>query len=305
MGFDRIRLWAMGVRISEALRDPRYFQIAVLGFLIAYGALGLDFEIRPVVALGAVFSALVSQFAFARLWRLPGFDPRSALISALSLCLLLRTTSISTALLAGFLAIGSKFLLRFRGKHCFNPTAFALVGVLLLSDDAWVSAGQWGATPLLGLAVAGFGSLVLWRARRSDVTWAFLGSYAVLLFGRAFWLGDPLVIPLHVMKSGAFLIFAFFMISDPRTTPDSRAGRILFAALVAAGALVIRFEFYQTNALIWSLVGCALLVPLIDRLLPGGRYEWGDFPRKQHHGGKTNVEKDDLGALLPGLGAAG
>ncbi len=295
----------MGIRISRALWDPRHFQIAVLGFLIAYGAIGLDFEIRPAVALGAVIAALASQLVFSRLWRLPSFDPRSALISALSLCLLLRTTSLSTALIAGFLAVGSKFLLRFRGKHCFNPTAFALVAVLLLTDNAWVSAGQWGAAPLFGLAVAGFGSLVLWRARRSDVTWAFLGSYALLLFGRALWLGDPLVIPLHAMKSGAFLIFAFFMISDPRTTPDSRAGRIAFAALVAAGALFIRFEFYHTNALIWSLVICAPLVPLFDRIFECARYEWGDFPRKDHHGGKTNAEKSDLDRLLPGFGAAG
>jgi Na+-transporting NADH:ubiquinone oxidoreductase subunit NqrB len=294
----------MSVRIRQVLRDPRLFQIAVLTSLLAYGTLALDFEIQLAIAFGATLSALVSQWLFSRLSKLPRFDPRSALISSLSLCLLLRTTSLSTALIAGFLAIGSKFLIRFRGKHCFNPTAFALVGVLLLTDDAWVSAGQWGTAPLLGLAVAGFGSLVLWRARRSDVTWAFLGSYTVLLFGRALWLGDPFAIPLHAMESGAFLIFAFFMISDPRTTPDSRAGRVLFAALVAAGGLVIRFEFYQTNALLWSLVGCALLVPLIDRLLPGDRYEWGEFPRNKYHGGKTDVEKDDLGALLPGLGAA-
>jgi Na+-transporting NADH:ubiquinone oxidoreductase subunit NqrB len=295
----------MGVRISQAPWDPRHFQIAVLALLLAYGALGLDFEIRPAIAFGVVLAALGSQFVFTRLWKLPHFDPRSALISALSLCLLLRTTSLSTALIAGFLAIGSKFLLRYRGKHCFNPTAFALVGVLLLTDDAWVSAGQWGAAPLFGLALAGFGSLVLWRARRSDVTWAFLGSYAVLLFGRALWLGDPLAIPLHAMESGAFLIFAFFMISDPRTTPDSRMGRIAFAALVATGAIFIRFELYHTNALIWSLVICAPLVSLIDRMFEGDRYEWGEFPRKDHHGGKTDAEKSGVGSLLPGFGAAG
>ena len=295
----------MGVRIPGVLPDPRYFQMAVLCVLISYGTLALDFEIQPLVALCVVCSALASQFVLALLWRLPSLDPRSALTSALSLCLLLRTTSLTTALLAGFLAIGSKFLLRSRGRHFFNPSAFALAGVLLLCDDAWVSAGQWGAALLFGLAVAGLGSLVLWRVRQSDVTWAFIGCYAVLLLGRALWLGDPLVIPLHVMKNGAFLIFAFFMISDPRTIPDSRAGRVLFAALVAVGALVIRFEFYQTNALIWSLVGCAPLVPLIDRLLPGDHYEWGDFQRNQHHGGKTDVEKGDLGALFPGLGAAG
>ena len=74
------------------------------------------------------------------------------------------------------------------------------------------------------------------RAARSDVTYAFLAFYLAILFGRALWLGQPLAIPLHQLGSGGFLIFTFFMISDPRTTPDSRAGRILFALLVALGA---------------------------------------------------------------------
>ena len=71
------------------------------------------------------------------------------------------------------------------------------------------------------------GWLVVHRAARSDVTWAFLAAYAALaLRPRLRGSGDPLAIPLHQLESGAFLIFAFFMISDPKTTPDSRAGRI-------------------------------------------------------------------------------
>ena len=73
------------------------------------------------------------------------------------------------------------------------------------------------------------------RAARSDVTLAFLVFYLALVVGRSLWLGEPLAIPLHRLQSGALLLFAFFMISDPKTTPDSRAGRILFAALVALG----------------------------------------------------------------------
>ena len=88
------------------------------------------------------------------------------------------------------------------------------------------------------------------------------------------WLGDPLDIPLHRLSSGALVLFAFFMISDPRTTPDSRAGRIVFAILVAAGAYVVQFRLFQTNPLLWSLAACSLVVPLIDRLLPGRRYDW-------------------------------
>ena len=76
------------------------------------------------------------------------------------------------------------------------------------------------------------------------------------------------------MQSGALLLFAFFMISDPRTTPDSRAGRMVFAALVAFGGWYVQFRLYHTNGLLWSLAACALLVPLLDWLLPGERHRW-------------------------------
>ncbi len=64
------------------------------------------------------------------------------------------------------------------------------------------------------------------------------------------------------------------MISDPRTTPDSRAGRILFALLVALGAGCVHFVLYRPNGLLLALFFLAPAVPLIDRLLPGARYVW-------------------------------
>jgi Na+-translocating ferredoxin:NAD+ oxidoreductase RnfD subunit len=81
-------------------------------------------------------------------------------------------------------------------------------------------------------------------------------------------------IPLHQLESGALLIFAFFMISDPKTTPDSRAGRVLFAILVAAGAAFVQFRLYRPNGLLWSLAALSPAVALIDRLFPGCRYQW-------------------------------
>ena len=95
-----------------------------------------------------------------------------------------------------------------------------------------------------------------------------------ILCGRAVWLGDPWAIPIKQLQSGALLLFTFFMISDPKTTPDSRAGRVLFAALVAFGAAYVQFGLYRTNGLLWSLALCSLLTPLIDRLLPGTQYQW-------------------------------
>ena len=254
--------------------DPRHYQIAVLSGLLAYGILGLDFEIQARNAAAILITAQLAQWLLTRLFRLPRFDPRSALISSLSLCLLLRTHSLALAAQAAAVTVSSKFLIRAKGKHVFNPANIGLLTMMLLADGAWVSPGQWGSAAYLGFLLACLGSLVVHRAARSDVTWAFVAAYAGLLFGRAAWLGDPLAIPLHQLESGAFLIFAFFMISDPKTTPDTRAGRILYAMVVAAVAVAIQFGLYQPNALIWALAACAPLVPLIDRLLPGARYRW-------------------------------
>jgi Na+-translocating ferredoxin:NAD+ oxidoreductase RnfD subunit len=137
-----------------------------------------------------------------------------------------------------------------------------------------VSPGQWGSLAVFAFLLASAGGLVVNRAARADVTWTFLGAWVGLLLARTLWLGDPLEIPLHRLQNGALVLFSFFMISDPRTTPDSRAGRVLFAALVALGAYGLQFKLFWTNALLWSLCACSILVPLIDRLLPGPRYQW-------------------------------
>jgi Na+-transporting NADH:ubiquinone oxidoreductase subunit NqrB len=261
--------------------DPRLFQIAALGGLLAYGLLRLDLQVAPGRVALILAAVLATQYACTRLWRLPAFDPRSALISGLSLCLLLRTNSEGLAAVAAVLAIGSKFVVRLGGKHVFNPTTFALV-VLLLTGEAWVSPGQWGSAAWLSFLLVCAGGLVVNRAARADVTLAFLAAYASLVFGRSAWLGEPLAIPVHRLQSGALLIFAFFMISDPRTTPSRRAGRVLFATLVAAGAAFVQFRLFRTNGLLWSLALLAPLVPVIDRLLPAAAARAPEPPLRRH-----------------------
>ncbi len=256
-------------------RDPRHYQIAVLASLFVYGIARLDLEIEPLRAAVLLGTALLTQWACTRLWRLPAFEPRSALISGLSLCLLLRSNLLLLAVAAAVATVASKFLLRFDGKHLWNPTNFGIVAAMLFTGQVWVSPGQWGNVAVFGFALACLGGLVVNRAARSDVTYAFLGFYLALLFGRALWLGQPAAIPLHQLANGAFLIFTFFMISDPKTTPDSRAGRVLFALLVALGAGYVTFVLYRPNGLLLSLFFLSPAVPLLDRLLPGRRYVWG------------------------------
>lgn len=255
-------------------RDPRHYQIATLASLLGYGILGLDFEIGAARAVAILSAALLTQYACTRVWHLPAFDPRSALISGLSLCLLLRTNDIALALLAAIIAVSSKFLVKLNGKHLFNPTNIAIVVLMVVTGEVWVSPGQWGNVAFFAFLMACLGGLVVNRASRSDVTYAFIGFYMTLVFGRSIWLGEPLAIPLHRLENGALLLFTFFMISDPRTTPNSRVGRILFAGLVAYGAWYIQFRLFRTNGPLWSLAICSVMVPLIDWLFPANRYEW-------------------------------
>jgi len=255
------------------MADPRLYQIAVLSSLLVYGMGWLGFDITVGRACLLLSTVLGTQAIGDRLTGIR-WNWKSALISGLSLCLLCRTNLPELAFLASVITIGSKFLLRFRGKHIFNPTNGGIVAMLLLSEQVWVSPGQWGTVAVFAFLMACLGALVVNRAKRSDVTYAFIACYCALLVGRSLYVGEPLTIPLHRLQSGALLLFTFFMISDPKTTPDSRAGRVLFAALVAYGAWYIQFRLFRTNGLLWSLAACSLAVPAIDRLLPGRRYEW-------------------------------
>jgi Na+-transporting NADH:ubiquinone oxidoreductase subunit NqrB len=258
------------------MADPRLYQICTLASLLVYGMGWLDFDIAlPTVAL-LLMTVLVTQRFCDHLVGGPPFrlSARSALISGLSLCLLVRTNRPELAVLAAVITIASKSLIRVRGKHVFNPTNGGIVAMLLLTNQIWVSPGQWGAAAAFAFLMACAGMLVVYRSARSDVTYAFIAFYGALLFGRSLSLGEPLTIPLHRLQGGALLLFTFFMISDPKTTPDSRMGRVLFAALVACGTWYVQFRLFRTNGLLWSLAACSTIVPLIDRLAPGTRYTW-------------------------------
>jgi len=279
-GFDAIGFRAIGFRMNNLwafLRnDPRHYQISVLSCLILLGLFHFGFNLPWWHVVACIGSTLVTQ-AFADKIIGRKFDARSPLISALSLTMLLRTGSVWFSIGAGVLAVASKYLIRINGKHIFNPANFGLVVMALCFTGAWISPGQWGTAPIFALALAGFGGIVTGKAKRWDVSVALLGFYGLLIFGRALWLGDPLSIPVHQMQSGALLIFAFFMISDPKTTPNARAGRILLAAIVAGLGFTIQFAFYNSAGIILALILSAPLVPLIDKLFHDRAYQWPSF----------------------------
>ena len=291
----------MGTRIFSTRRaawlptDPRYYQIAVLFSLLIYGVGWLSFDVGARAIAILLGTVLTTQFLCARFLSTSAFDPLSPVISGLSLCLLLRANSAALLIVTATITIASKFLLAWNGKHVFNPTNFGIVAMIAVSGDIWVSPAQWGSKLHFAFLMACLGGMVIHRAMRSDVSLAFIFAYAAILFGRALWLGDPSTIPLKQLQSGALLLFTFFMISDPKTTPDSRPGRILFALLVAAGAAYVQFVLYRTNGLLWSLALCSMLTPFIDYFSPGTKYQW----QSPNIGGKGEVHEETSVVFRP------
>ena len=255
-------------------RDARHYQTVALATLVIFNFGWIDFGARPLNSAFALIGALVTQVLCSRATGIP-LDLRSPLITGLSLSLLLRADEPWIHLIAGVIAIGSKFVLRLDGKHIWNPAGFAIVVLILaMPDHVWISPGAWGSTIWFATLLVFFAILVLGAAQRSDIALFFLGTHAALLFARAIWLGDPLVIPMHQLQSGSLLIFTFFMISDPRTSPDSRLGRFVFAASVALMAHYMAFFMQMRPALYVALIALAPFVMLIDRVLRAQRFAW-------------------------------
>jgi Na+-translocating ferredoxin:NAD+ oxidoreductase RnfD subunit len=144
----------------------------------------------------------------------------------------------------------------------------------VLTDRAWVSPAQWGSGAFLAFFLGALGLAVVRKVGRLDISLAFLGAHAALNLARVLALGHEPAVFLHRMSSGALIVFAFFMISDPRSTPDRRTGRILFASLVALAAYVLQFRFFVPSAPLWALLAVSPLTPWIDACLRGTRFEW-------------------------------
>lgn len=248
--------------------DARPWQVLALSLLLSAGVFVLGFDLRPWHPPAVLTAALAAQWIGSR-WiaRIP-FDPLSATITALSLSLLLRTDALWLSALAGALAVGSKFLIRVDGRHLFNPANLALVALPALFAGAWISPGQWGSAGLWAVLIAAAGAMVAGRAARLDTTLAFLTAWAALTFARALWLGDPMAIPLHQLQSGALLVFAFFMISDPATTPQKRPARLIHAVAVAGLGFALQTLWLSNAGAILALVVLAPLVPALNRLIP-------------------------------------
>ncbi|HEY9597195.1 MAG TPA: RnfABCDGE type electron transport complex subunit D, partial [Cyanophyceae cyanobacterium] len=274
-------------------RDPRDYQILFLSTFLILGIGARDWTLRLDLILVVMVTCLLTQWIAISIWskaketilnplvKVPNDSEKpdsslafsrnltslkSAMITALGLSLLLRADDYKTMVLAGCFAILSKFVFQIQGKHFFNPANFGIVVALLLTQDAWVSPGQWGEDWWYALLFAGTGGIVLKRVGRWDTTAAFLGIYALLEAMRTLWLGWTWDVFCHRLMSGSLLLFALFMITDPRSIPNARMGRIIWAGCIAIVAFILRDRFFVSTAVFWALFALSPLSLLLDTI---------------------------------------
>ena len=279
------------------LRDARDYQILFLGLFLMLGLATRDWTLRPEVVASAIAASLATQL-LCTLWltyrhQLPFFSApllpntpipqpfnwrtfnwRSPLISALGLSLLLRVDHGWTMALAAAIAISSKFIFKVDGKHFFNPANLGIIAALTFTQDAWVSPGQWGEELWYALIFLGAGGMVLKRVGRWDTTAAFLSSYALLEALRNFYLGWTWDVWAHRLMSGSLLLFALFMVTDPRSIPNARPARLIWALSIAGLTFVLRNQFYLSTAVFWALFALSPLTVILDRLWKAERFAW-------------------------------
>lgn len=262
--------------------DPRHYQVLFQLAFLLYGIFALDWDI-PLMRLNIVIlSCLAVQALWIQFKTKDWTSLKSALISALSICLMMQANSVWTFVLAAVLSIGSKFFIRWNGKHIFNPTNFGIIMSVVITQDAWISPGQWGSDAMLLFAVGLTGLVVLLRVKRLDTAFAFLLSFLGLMFARnILYLGWPLDFFFHQLNAGSLLLFAFFMITDPVQTPRSQTARMLWA--IACGVLAYYMatkwwyaswgSFYSA-APIWAMFFLSPLVPVLDKFFKGEKFSW-------------------------------
>jgi Na+-transporting NADH:ubiquinone oxidoreductase subunit NqrB len=306
-------------------QDPRNYQILFLSLFLVLGIATRDWTLRPDLIVVVMVTCLLTQWLAVSIWPNPKekilkllakqqnclethdstltnsaklASLKSALITALGLSLLLRADHYTTMLLAGSLAILSKFLFQVERKHFFNPANFGIIAALLLTNDAWVSPGQWGDEGWYALLFAGTGGMVLKRVGRWDTTAAFLGGYALLEAIRNIWLGWTWDVYCHRLMSGSLLLFALFMITDPRSIPNARISRLLWAGCIAILTFILRNQFFVATAVFWALFTISPLSVLLDFVWSESRFSWSEtLPDVESRLAEKVLTETDLGAV--------
>jgi hypothetical protein len=289
--------------LLPGLRDPRLHVAAVLLTLQVLGQTVLGFRLSVAQILACLAAGALIEFVVAFFKDKIIMWPASGLLTGNSTAFILRVPGTlhgqwwSTRgiwIFVGVVALGmaTKYLIRWRGRHIFNPSNVALVLAFVVLgpqrteplDLWWIPMGSWMIVTYAILIVGGL--LIAWELRLLGLVLGFMAAFAVFVALALAPVPDHcMVASWHVtpmcgrelwqilVTSPEILIFAFFMVPDPRTVPESPLARVVFGVLVALLAVLLlgptTLEFWTKTAILASLViACALRFALVAFLAP-------------------------------------
>jgi hypothetical protein len=228
--------------ILPSSHDPRIPFACILTFYAVLGCTVLGFNRTPMQMLLTVLAGTLLDMAFHWLFcERKLLLPLSAYISTVSLGLLLNYAhNYYLLFLLVFFTIASKYVVTYRGRHIFNPSLFGVVSALYLGGGLFSSApayqwgGSWGMVAFMLTAAL---MLFVFRIGRLPLIISFLGFYALEVLVRAYVLRYHLpleTLVLGALTSARFYLFTFYMITDPRTSPNGAWKQIGWSFAIVA-----------------------------------------------------------------------
>ncbi len=237
--------------VTPKLKDPRLFMSAILIIYTTLGHTILTFD-------QTIFQVLVSVVIACALdvvvnyWRSRQIVvPLSGLITGMGLGLLINATPLWPYIVAPILAIGSKLVFNFQGKHMFNPSNFGLTVLLLLfPTTVTVLAAQWSGSLLMVMVIVAVGGFTTYRVSRWDLVMSFLLGFALMAVVQELLTQRGAAFVFGPMLGAAFQLFTLSMLTDPKTTPDTRHMRIIFGLTLAILDGILRIQAVQHSLFI-------------------------------------------------------
>jgi enediyne biosynthesis protein E5 len=254
--------------VFPSLKDPRLFMSCVLIIYTLIGQFVLAFDHRWIQIITSVLVACTLDTLLS-FWKSRQIVlPISGFITGLGLGLLVEAIPLWPFIVAPVLAIGAKAFIRFQGRNIFNPSNFGLT-ILLILVPATVTtlAAQWSGSMLIVMLVVVIGGFTSFRVSRWDLVLSFVVGFAVMALIEEVIMHNGLAFVYGPMLGVAFQLFTLSMLTDPKTTPETRRMRVIFGLTLALIDGILRMLSIQ-NSLFIALFFVSPCVPILRLCTP-------------------------------------
>ena len=192
----------------------------------------------------AIAVSILTELILGRLFVGKWPNIASAYISGISVGILLRSPAFWPYALCAAIAITSKYVIRVKNRHIWNPSNFAICVILFLAAESVTTLSiQWGNNLYAMLVIWSLGSAIIWRLKRFHICATYVVSFVAFAFLRSWIVGDPVLSELSPVTGPEYQLFIFFMITDPKTTVRSKPAQCIVAFSVAAVEMALRLRY--------------------------------------------------------------